>query len=253
MNMQHKLLGAAVLAALTTAASADMTNGPDPYAPGFGFDRPHEAAWGGWTRGAVGTLYAEWDSFRDNTHGTATDRTSAPGLTNVPGVIEAASGIGSANVTNPWLGWNAGTFVAGAGNLYSFSVASQFQASLTGAVGAAPATRAVLQVETWGNPLNGPVTLNGLAPSQRSVTFSLPDHPSSFGPVLLEHLLFIWDLPQTALPMATDDFLFSFGATHSHLSLAQVAVDIAPVPLPPAVALLGTALAGLGVIGRRKA
>jgi len=237
MNAQ-KLAMAIVIPLVASAAHADLTHGPDPYAAGFGFDRPHEAAWGGWTRGAVGTLYAEWDTFVDASHGAANNRTAAPD-------------VGSSGVSNPWLGWNAGTFPAGSGNLYSFTVASQFEASLTGAVGAAPATRAVLQIETWGNPLNGPVTLNGLAPTQRSVTYSRPDHPSVFGPVLLEQRLFTWDLPQTGLPMPTDTYRFNFGALHSHVSLAQVAVDIAPVPIPPALVLLGSALAGLGVVGRR--
>jgi hypothetical protein len=253
----HRLALSLALLLPASSALADLTHGPDPYAPGFGFDRPHEAAWGGWTRGAVGTLWAEWDSFRDDSHGTATDRTAAPGFTGAPTlagiVLDPTGTVGSANVTNPHLAWSAGTFVAGSGNLYSFTQPQSYSARVTGAVGAAPATRAVLQVEAWGNPLARNPTLNGIAPTQWLLTYSRSDYPTSFGPVLLEHLLFIWDLPQTALPSATDTYRFDFGLTTPHQSLAQVAIDIAPVPVPPALALLGSALAGLGVIGRRKA
>ncbi len=236
----HKLALAITILLPTASAWADFTHGPDPYAPGFGFDRPHEATWGGWTRGSVGTLWAEWDNFRDASHGATNDRTAAPD-------------VGSFGASSPFLGWSMGTFQAGSGNLYSFTQPQRYTASLTGAVGAAPATRAVLQIETWGNALDGAVTLNGFAPNHRSVTYTRPDYPSSFGPVLLEQLRFIWDLPQTGLPSAADTYLFSFATTVPHQSLAQVAVDIAPVPIPPALALLGSALAGLGVVGRRKA
>jgi hypothetical protein len=262
MNMSahrpHRLALSLALLLPASSALADLTHGPDPYAPGYGFDRPHEAAWGGWTRGAVGTLWAEWDSHVDSSHGTASDRTSAPGFrgagTLEGGIFRDTTGtIGSANVTNPHLSWSAGTFVAGSGNLYSFTQPQSFTVRVTGEVGAAPATRAVLQVETWGNPLEGFPTLNGIAATERLVTYSRADYPSSFGAVLLEQLRFVWDLPQTALPSSADTYTFNFGRSTPHLSLAQVAVDIAPVPVPPALALLGSALAGLGVIGRRKA
>ncbi len=67
------------LLGISLNASADGSIGIDPYAPGQGFDRPGEAAWGGWNRCDGGTLFAEWDIFDDASHGAADDRTAAPG------------------------------------------------------------------------------------------------------------------------------------------------------------------------------
>jgi hypothetical protein len=218
------------------AALADTANGPDPYAAGFGFDTPAEASWGGWTRGDAGTVYAEWDAFSDASYGTATDRTAAPTL-------------GSSGATDAYLGWNAGTFAAGTGNLYNFSAAEIFQANVTGSVTGSP-VRAVLQVEGWGTELNpAAFLLNGTAPTSSNVTYTDPAFPSSFGVVTLTQQLLYWDLPSA--PAA---YQFDFATAGPHLSLAQVAVDIgpSPVPLPAAVWLFGSALAGMGIVGRRK-
>lgn len=200
----------ALLAPWPLLAKADTSAGPNPYAAGFGFDLPSEAAWGGWTRGATGTLYAEWDVFGDKSHGGAADRTAAPDL-------------GSFGTTSAWLGWNAGTFVSGTGNLYSFTVPEIFSVNLAGTVPAVP-LRVVLQVEAQGQLLDyGGFTLNDAKPTQSTQTYRNPAFPSPMGATDLVHRLFVWDLPA---PPA--DFVFRFASKEPHVSLAQVAVDIGP-------------------------
>lgn len=222
--MKRKL---ATLAALLAAspAFADLTNGPDPYAAGFGFDTPTEASWGGWTRGDAGTSHAEWDNFVDATY--SGPRTAAPDA-------------GSTGVTNANIGWNSGTFMAGSGNLYSFSVDEIFQVSLAGAMIAGP-VRAVLQVETWGNSIDS-MLLNGLPPTFMQATYSGLTMTDAVGEVDLNHMLYYWDL--AAMPAS---YVFDFTAP-VHTTVAQVAIDIAaaPVPEPETYALL---VAGLGLVG----
>ncbi len=218
------------LATMLAASSvfADFTNGPDPYAAGFGFDKPDEASWGGWTRGSAGTLYAEWDTFSDASY---------------PGVRTAAPDVGSSGTSGAHISWNAGTFAAGSGNLYSFSVDQVFQVNLSGSVPGGP-VRAVLQTEGWGTDFDlATVLLNGMAPTVSTITFQDPDYNSSFGVVTLTQRLFYWDLASTPT-----SYVFGFESDGHSMSLAQVAVDIAaaPVPEPETYALL---LAGLGLVG----
>lgn len=238
MQRKQRLILLAGLMASSGLTMADTLNGPDPYAAGYGFDTPTTASWGGWDRGDAGTIYAEWDTFTDASYGTATDRTAAPTL-------------GSSGTTTAYLGWNSGTFAAGSGNLYSFSVPEVFQANITGTVTGSP-IRVALQTEEWGMPIDtSSVLLNGVAPTSSSVTYTDPAYPSSFGAVTLTQRLFYWDL---ASAPGSYQIGFDTGAEHS-MSLAQVAVDIgsvAAVPVPAAVWLFGSALAGMGVIGRRK-
>lgn len=224
--MKYKLATLAALLA-SSPAFADFTNNPDPYAAGFGFDTPTEASWGGWTRGDANTIYAEWDTFIDNTYGTSTDRTAAPDI--------GAMGAVGANI-----GWNSGTFKAGSGNLYSFSADEVFQINLSGTVPSGP-VRAALQVEVWGNDLSL-ITLNGLAPTHSALTFVDPAYTSSFGVVNLRQHLFYWDLAS-----APTTYTFDIGAA-IHTSFTQAAIDIAaaPVPEPETYAML---VAGLGLVG----
>lgn len=158
MNHFVKLTCIVVLLSHVGLAAADLSRGPDPYAPGYGFDRPEEAVWGGWTRGDEGCLYAEWDVFNDASHGTPTDRTAAPD-------------VGSVNATEAYLGWNSGTIVAGSGNLYRHAAAQHFEAYVAGQPVPDP-VRAVLQIETTGWELDyTTIALNGEAPTFQGVTF----------------------------------------------------------------------------------
>jgi hypothetical protein len=236
MQKSNRIILLAGLMSTAGLAQADVVNGPDPYAAGYGFDLPNEAAWGGWNRGDAGTLYAEWDNFSDASYGSGSDRTAAPTA-------------GSSGTSDAYLSWNAGTFSAGSGNLYSFSVAESFQAHLIGSTGPGP-LRIALQTEEWGTPIDtASVLLNGTAPTFSSVTYSEPAYPSSFGEVALTQRLFYWDLAS-----APASFLLAFSSAESSLSLAQVAVDVGPVaavPVPAAIWLMGSALAGMGMVGRR--
>ena len=223
----------ATLAALLAAspAFADGLNGPDPYAAGFGFDTPTEASWGGWNRGDANTLYAEWDTFVDSSF---------------PGTRTAAPDVGASGTSDANLGWNNGTFAAGSGNLYNFGTAEIFQVIATGGPASGP-VRAVLQTESWGTEFDlSSILLNGMAPTSSAVTFTDPAYESTFGVVTLTQRLFIWDMAST-----TGSYTFDLASTGPHMSLAQVAIDIAaaptaPVPEPETYAML---LAGLGLVG----
>lgn len=59
----------------------------------------------------------------------------------------------------------------------------------------------------------------------------------------------------TELPVSITNSLLAFGGTSSIIekTAASVAVELAFVPIPPAVFLLGSALLGLVVVGRREA
>ena len=207
-----------LLCAWCGAGMADTSLGPNPYQPGFGFDQPQEAEWGGWSREAAGALYAEWDIFKDGSHGGAEDRTAAPDL-------------GQAGVTSAWLGWNVGTFVSSTMNLYSFSVPEIIRVNLAGAPATGP-IRVALQVESQGDgSLDAKyLRLNGLGPAAVSQSFK-GTFPSSMGPAVLVHQLVLWDFAQ-----APESFEIDFTAP-MHTTIRQVAVDIGPrqggAPLPP--------------------
>ena len=188
---------------------ADTSLGPDPYKAGLGFDLPQEAAWGGWQRGAEGTLYAEWDIFNDASHGGKDDRTAAPDL-------------GRSSVSSAWLGWNAGTFISSTMNLYSFSVPEIVRVNIAGSSGAGP-TRVALQVESQGDGSLAAkhLRLNGQGPTIVAQAFK-GTYPSSMGPAELVHQIALWDFAQ-----APDQYVIDFTAPQ-HTTIRQVAVDIGP-------------------------
>ena len=58
---------------------------------------------------------------------------------------------------------------------------------------------------------------------------------------------------QTMVAISVDNNLFAANGATLTKSDAQMGVTLAPVPLPPAVWMFGSAVAGLSVIGRRQA
>ena len=206
-----------LLFALCRAVMADTSLGPNPYQIGLGFDLPQEAAWGGWQRGAEGTLYAEWDIFNDASHGGKDDRTAAPDL-------------GRSGVSSAWLGWNAGTFISSTMNLYSFSVPEVIRVNVAGSPIPGP-TRVALQVESQGSGSLAAksLRLNGRGPAVVAQTFK-GTYPSPMGPAELIHQIALWDFAQ-----APDKYEIDFTAPQ-HTTIRQVAVDIGPSqgePLAP--------------------
>ncbi len=240
-----KYLATALLLAAGTT-HADISAGPDPYASGFGFDKPQEAQWGGWIRGSTGSAWAEWDAFNDASHGSAKDRT-------------AAADVGQSGLSSAYAGWSAGTFATGAGNLYSFSLPETFAVQLSPAPTLTSSGKTViaLQLEVSGGGLaSNSVKLNGLAPGSLTQTYVNHAFPSPVGDTSLVHWLALWELDA---PVSS--FAFGFSAA-MHTSLQQLAIDIgkrplvtppSEVPVPAAAWLFGSALLATASLRRRQA
>jgi hypothetical protein len=174
---------------------------------------------GNWTRGDINSVYAEWDVFN--------------------AVYDDSPDIGSANLAS---GYVTGTDISktSSGNLYSsFSPSAVFNISITGnesgPVLGSLAT-AYLQIGKGAGSTDldiSSVTLNGLA-----ATSSVLDG---------SNYLFSWNTT------GVENWAFTFN-TGSHFSLATMSVDIATsqVPVPAAAWLMGSGLAGLASIARRR-
>lgn len=210
LNMRTRGLSLG-LALLSLPALADQSLGPEPYADGYGFDRPEEASWGGWTRGQAGTLHVEWDVFKDESHGGKDDRT-------------ALADVASFGVSSAWAGWNVGTFISSTLNLYSFSVPETVRLNLAPQGGLPAPLRVVLQVESQGEGTldSRYLRLNGRGPNRVQQTHRAL-YTSSQGPVELAHYQAIFDLE--AVP-ALIDVEFSMA---QHTTIRQIAIDAGPV------------------------
>lgn len=224
--MKLKTVSLAIGLMLAGPAFADIANGPDPYAPGYGFDKPNEASWGGWTRGDANTVYAEWDNFTGGVAGTPYSS------------VYGSSGTSAASIT-----WNAGTFAASTGNLYSFTAPQQiYDIDITPTAAFGGPVTVALQFETWGTQIDyNSILLNGNAPTSGGITYSDGNFPSPLGPVDLIQYAAVWNLASAPTSLHFDL------QSGTHQSFAQVAVDIAaPIPEPGEWAML---LAGLGLMG----
>ncbi|CAD84637.1 MULTISPECIES: hypothetical protein [Nitrosomonas] len=215
-----------LLVGLSGQAAADISNSPNPYDAGYGFDTPDEAGWGGWMRGGASTLYAEWDTISDASYGGSGDRTAAPD-------------IGTHNVADAYLSWNPGVFVTSTGNLITPSVVQEFFIRISPVSLFSGPLVVALQVEMWGDEPAAPL-LNGLAASSWTRTFtgtSVTDHD-------LNQYLGLWYFANTVNH-------FEFDLTNQpFISLAQVAVDIAQVSEPYMLAIMLTGLILIGSMTR---
>jgi len=187
--------------------------------------------WGGWTRGDVGTLYAEWDNF--NTY--PTDSTPDVGSFNTTS-SSITETTGAAFITN-----------GGFGNIYSPTVATDFDIFINGALASGPVQVAV-QLFTIGAEY-GLFQLNGQ--SADSVIETRRESIVAFGqPTFSVDTLLLWNL--TDIPAS--GFNFDLSAAASSMSLAGISFDIgstAPVPLPAAAWMLLSGILGMGFFGRR--
>lgn len=215
---------ASVLAASAGMAVADSSIGIDPYAEGFGFDRPTEAAWGGWNRCAPGTIFAEWDNFDDASHGAADDRTAAPGTANET--------VSSCGVTSAWLGWNTSAVNPGfAYNkgvyIYNLSNGGQggttsFRVDLAGNLNPG-LTRVALQTETRSYAIpEETLKLNGVKPIVVGNKFEKETNING-RPAKVFHQLAVWNLNS-----APEGLLFEFESL-PHTVLHMVTVDAGPL------------------------
>ena len=203
---------------------ADSSIGIDPYAAGFGFDRPNEAVWGGWSRCTAGTLYAEWDIFDDASHGAANDRTAAPNTAS-----ETTSTCGGASA---WLGWNTNAanafFAFNKGHyIYNLSNGGQgaptsFRINLAGNLNPG-LTRVVLQIETRSYPVpEETLQLNGIKPTVVGNKYE-QDTIINGRPAKVFHQLAVWNLNS-----APEGLQFDF-ESKPHTVLQMVAVDAGPL------------------------
>lgn len=222
----HKLqtLLASLMLVGTGSLQADSSIGIDPYAEGYGFDRPIEAAWGGWTRCQTGTLYAEWDLFVDASHGAADDRTAAPNA----GTESAAScGVTSAflgwdtTATNPAFAYSNGNYIYNASNSYQGGPTS-FRVDLTGNL-TPGLTRVALQIETRSYPIpEASLTLNDVKPTLVGNKFE-KEVTINGRAAKVYHQLVVWNL--TSAPEA---LLIKFESP-AHTVIQLISVDAGPL------------------------
>jgi hypothetical protein len=210
------------------------------------FQDPATAAWGGWTRGDAGTVYAGWNIFTDDADPGIVDTSpDVPASTLIGGGTTGGPAVGSIG-TGPFRVTEAGTpgtFLTSGGNIYNPSFATAFTVEVGGVAESGP-VRLALQVRTQGDELDyGAVTVNGTAFDTRTELERAA--LGGFGGAMVDSL-FVW-----TLAAGSNLYSFEFGAASSSLSLDALTVDVAPVPLPAPVLLLGSALAGLAAMRRR--
>ncbi len=211
------------------------------------FQDPATATWGGWTRGTPGTLYAGWNFFADETPrgGIIVDTTPdvaanslIGGATTPGGPTFTQFGDSTFRVTET----SGGSFVTGGGNIYSVVLANRFTLEFQNN-GALP-FQVALQTRTLGTELDpASILLNGVAPDHRQELSRLA--LGGFGGDQIDNL-FIWRLA------AGRDLTLAFAAPASHMSLDALTLDAAPVPVPAAVWLLGSALSAMTFAARRR-
>ena len=199
------------------------------------FDNPNSNSnnWGGWSRGATGTMYAEWDRFE----------TYLPGR-NFRIAPDSTPDVGSNNTTSAIVTVTSGTPIpVGSGNIYSPTTALGFSLVIRGNIPRGP-KQVALQLASTGREFNySGIRLNGLAYARR-VELSNISLGAGLG-AAVESLL-IWNLAE-----GVDSYKFTFSAAATSLGLDKVAVDIGPVPLPAAAWMLLSGLAGVGFFTRR--
>ncbi len=198
------------------------------------FEDPASAAWGGWSRGDAGTVYQHWDVFSDDDTVTPNIQDSTPDIGNIgPGGAELRETTGA-------------PFLTGGGNIYSPTAMTAFEVDIDGFGDTGLPVRVALQTRILGTEIDyGAVLLNGIGFDSRTELGRVA--LGGFGGSQVD-TLFLW-----TLPAGSTVFSFAFQSDGSSMSLDQLAVDVAPVPLPLPVLLFGSGLAGLALRARRSA
>lgn len=222
MSIKFSVSLAAALAALIAPTSSFATGGQWDGAA-LGHSGSGTSASSPWIAApAADSRYAEWNFFNGTTD-------NAP---DIAGSGTLAETTGAA-------------FVTSGGNIYSFSAATAFTATLAAA--AEGTWDVYLRVAGLGTSVADVATLNGVA-ATRTVTYT--EALGGFGGNE-EESLWHWSLQPGA-----STFSFNFNATGSSLSLDQVALyavrNTPAVPEPGTWALMVAGLAAVGALSRRR-
>lgn len=174
--------------------------------------------------------YAEWNVF-NSTNDTTPDIAVTPGTT--ASVVETTGG----------------AFLTGGGNIYSFSSATAFTATLSGSTSGL--FDVYLRIATLGTLASTTATLNGI--SATSVLQFNEDQGVVMGGATAEQELY-WKWSNVS---ASNLYTFTFNSTSSSMSLDQVALasisvpTVTPVPEPEAYSMMALGLGLMAFSARR--
>jgi len=210
------LLGAAVLA-LVLPARAGTNNF---VVPSF--------------RGSAGSSVAGWERFT-----VATDN----GVGNSPDIV-------GSNAAAKLVQRDPNAFVTSTGNIYNMAGKSVFEVSYSNA---GPVGRVVFQTRSFGTELDyGSVKLTygsvSIAAARTELDRLLVGEPGTPGSGAFVSSKWEWDLSGSG----ATTFKLGFDAASDSLSFDSATLDIATVPEPTTVVLVGVGLAGLWFLGNRR-
>ncbi|MEM8844511.1 MAG: hypothetical protein AAGB35_05645 [Pseudomonadota bacterium] len=178
--------------------------------------------WGGWTRGDLGTLYAQWEIFSGSQFFPPVDETPDVGIDNVT----------LARVRDISLGETAQ--FTGSGNIYNLVEINRIAITITGDSNGPTSgpVQVVAQMATLGTVYDF-LRLEGNEADQITVlrsdegTFTPPGGVGE-QPSTNEEILFVWNLPN-----AQSNYNFEMLASDTSLSFDAFSVDIGPISTAP--------------------